>query len=209
MFSRLLVSLCATKLSAPLSDNPPGGGGFSIRRGVYVDPPDLCTRAMRTLLANLPAHLRAPGAQPKIIALSSTGIGAAGVAALPALHRAFYPTLLAAPHHDKLGLEVVLAHVARHAGDWVSPSEHTETGILPADWARAAGLPTAGALPEVVLIRAAWLTDGPATGKYRVLEGQGDRKCKTISREDVAHLVAEQIMPQWDEFKGKAIAVAY
>jgi hypothetical protein len=42
-----------------------------------------------------------------------------------------------------------------------------------------------------------------------VLEGQGDRKCKTISRKDVAHLVAEQIMPRWDEFKGKAISVAY
>jgi hypothetical protein len=140
---------------------------------------------------------------------SATGVAA--LPALPALHRAFYPTLLAAPHHDveKLGLEVVLAHIARHAGEWVSPFERTEAAILPEDRAPAAGLPTAGALPEVVLIRPTWLADGLAKGQYRVLKDYGCRKCKTMSREDVAYLFAELIMPRWDEFKGNAIVVAF
>jgi hypothetical protein len=192
-----------------LADGSTGGGSFSLTRGLYVDPPDLCTRTMRTLLSSLPASLRVPGAQPRIIAVSTTGIGSAGVAALPRLHRVFYPTLLAAPHEDKLGLELVLAHVSGREGVWVDASEHAEAVILPADWQYATGLPQAGTLPDVVVIRPAWLTNSPVTEQYRVLEGQGDSNCKTIARADVAHFVAERVMPQWDAWKGRAVSIGY
>jgi hypothetical protein len=174
-----------------------------------MDPPDLCTRAMRTLLSAMPAHLREPGSQPGIVAVSSTGISKEGHAALPALHKLTYPTFLAAPHRDKLGLELVLAHVSGHTGDWVPASEHAEPQILPGGWQRARGLPGAGELPNAVLIRSAWLTDGPAKEQYRAMEGQGDKKCKTMGREDVAHFIAERLVHNWDQWKGKAVALAY
>jgi hypothetical protein len=186
-----------------------GGDSFSPTKGLYLDPPDLCTRALRALLSALPDHLRQPGSRPRIVALSSTGISEVGHAALPIVKRLTYPSLLAAPHRDMLCLELVLAHVSGHDGDWLPLTSRAEAGILPGGWENLTGLPGAGQLPDAVLIRPAWLTDGPAKGEYRVLEGQGDRDCKTISREDVAHFITEQIVPQWKEWNGKAVSIGY
>jgi hypothetical protein len=163
---------------------------------------------MRTLLAALPHYLRAPGAQPRIIAVSSSGLGEAGNKALPLVHRIAYPLLIDAPHRDKLGLEVVLSRASGHLDDWMSLSQPIAPDVLSAGWDRAVNLPGAGELPNAVLVRPAWLTDGPATEKYRVVDGQGDRKCKTVSRNDVAHFIAEQVVPRWEQWKGKAVTLA-
>jgi hypothetical protein len=164
---------------------------------------------MRTVLSAMPEHLRMAGSQPRIIAISTTGLGKAGVAALPFLHRMTYPTLLAAPHDDKMGLEVVLAYASDRLGTpgWIAPSEKVETKILPAGWQSTSGLPNQGELSDVLLIRPAWLTDGPETGAYRVVDGQGDKKCKTMSRQNVAHFIAKQAAPSWDKWSGKAVTL--
>jgi hypothetical protein len=164
---------------------------------------------MRTVLSAIPEHLRMAGSQPCMIAISTTGLGKAGVAALPFLHRMTYPTLLAAPHHDKMGLELVLAHASDRLGTpgWIAPSEKVKTNILPAGWQSTSGLPSQGELFDVLLIRPAWLTDGPETGAYRVVDGQGDKKCKTMSRQDVAHFIAKQAVPSWDKWSGKAVTL--
>jgi hypothetical protein len=177
-----------------------------------MDPPDLCTRAMRNVLSTMPQRFRMAGSQPRVIVVSSTGLGKAGIAALPFLHRMTYPTLIAEPHHDKLGQELVLAHVSGRLGSpgWVKTSETVETKILPSGWeATSAGLPTKGELSEVLIVRPAWLTDGPATGVYRVVDGQGDHQCKTISRQDVAHFIVNQAVPTWSQWSGKAVSLGY
>jgi hypothetical protein len=166
---------------------------------------------MRNVLSTMPQNLRTAGSQPRVIAISSTGLGKAGVAALPFLHRMTYPTLIAEPHHDKMGLEIVLAHASDRLGtpSWIEPSEKVDTKILPSGWEVASGLPTKGEISQILVIRPAWLTDGPETGVYRVIDGQGDKKCKTMSRLDVAHFIAKQVIPSWDKWSGKAVALGY
>jgi hypothetical protein len=159
---------------------------------------------MLNLLSTMPTSLRQPERQPKLIALSSTGIGKAGQAALPFPHSVFYPLALGSPHRDKLALERIVSHAS--GGAWFDARDARATDkLVPDNWAARAG--PAGAFTNVVVIRPAWLTDGEAKGVYRSSPlGEG---LKTISRKDVAHFITEDVLPNWSRRRGNATCVGY
>ena len=86
--------------------------------------------------------------------------------------------------------------------------------LLKPDWQATA--PESGWLRDFVIIRPAWLTDGDAKGDkpvrpnkkaYRV--GELLPSSYTISRKDVAHFIAEECVPKWDQYKNRVLDVAY
>ena len=85
-----------------------------------------------------------------------------------------------------------------------------------ADWVSRPGLPAAGSFEDWIVIRPALLTDGKCEadkqdGKgepYKVVEGDGYNDY-TVSRADVAHFIAEEAIPHWDQWKGKILTVGY
>ena len=153
---------------------------------------------------------------PKFVFVSSTGLTKASHENLPILLKPLYSWLLQIPHADKLGLERILHHVA--GKPWVDPEP--EAGIMNgedgADWVSRPGLPAAGSFEDWIAIRPALLTDGKCEadkqdrkGKpYKVIEGDG-YKGYTVSRADIAHFIAEEAIPHWDQWKGKILAVGY
>jgi hypothetical protein len=159
---------------------------------------------MLNLLSTMPAALRQPGRQPKLIVLSSTGVGKAALAALPFPHSFLYPLALGNPARDKLALERVVAHAS--GGAWFDAVDARATDeLVGGDWATRAG--PAGAFTNVVVVRPAFLVDGETTGVYRTNPlGAG---FKSIRRKDVAHFIFEDVLQNWDERRGKAIGVGY
>ncbi|KAJ3532598.1 hypothetical protein NM688_g7397 [Phlebia brevispora] len=182
-----------------------GAPTFSILKGMVISPADLCTRGLLNLLRTMPASLRPPEAQPKIIAISSTGITQSSHHHLPFLWRVIYPWLLASPHADKLGMERVLAYCA--AWDW--KDHEPRPNVLPSDWKTVPGTPKEGELKKLLVIRPALLTDGECKGDvatsatkkapYRVGEGDLDNNGYTISRKDVAHFIVEGALQNWEQ----------
>jgi hypothetical protein len=151
----------------------------------------------------MPDYLRTPGRQPKIITMSSTGITNASHKMLPLPHRIGYPWLLSGPHADKAAMERVSAHLCGR--QWVDP-EPSPT-LLKENWKDVAGTPAYGALPDIVVLRPAWLTDGECRGTYRV--GEGGKGYYTVSRKDVAHFIVEGILKDWPRWKGQCVAMGY
>ncbi|KAI0696811.1 hypothetical protein BC835DRAFT_1340766 [Cytidiella melzeri] len=202
--------------------------GFSLTKGALIDPPDLCTRALLNLLRTIPPSILTSDSQPKIIALSSIGIGHESHEKLPLLYKPFYSWGLAQPHADKLGMERILT--------WCAGQPWTDgdlpTSVLEEGWRTSApegypALPAEGALKSVVIVRAALLTSGVCmadeqknkAGKgakekpaYKVYCDGKEMKGKhgyTISRQDVAHCIVENIVPNWSQWEGKRVAIAY
>lgn len=179
--------------------------GFSLTKGALLKPHNICTGSILNVLRTMPAS--AHTAPPKIVALSSTGATQASHANLPLVWRPLYAWGLAQPHADKLGLERVLARCMGQAWADEEPAEE----ILPTGWESTGGTPEEGAVRDVVVIRPALLTDGKCKGVYRVGE---EREMKghngyTVSREDVAHFIAEDVVVNWEKWAGKAVCIAY
>ncbi|KAJ7739839.1 hypothetical protein B0H16DRAFT_1664528 [Mycena metata] len=176
---------------------------FSITKGFVVDP-NLVAQCMLCVLGTLPTYASAP--PPRIIALSSTGIGPAAHKALPLLIKPLY-SVLTIPHYDKAGMEQALAHVA----GWPLDPNHGEprVEILGENWTER--LPAPGTLKDrVLVVRAALLTDGKCMGDEVKAKGTGKAPYRvshdelgvyTISRKDTAHFVVDALA-RWDEFKG-------
>jgi hypothetical protein len=173
-------------------------------KGLEIDPPNICAASVLNVLSTMPASLREPDRQPKLVVVSSSGIGKRGVAALPMPHRILYPIGLWSPHRDKLALERVVAHAS--GATWFDTVDKPNTdATLPDRWSARAG--AAGELPNIVVIRPAWLTDGAATGIYRT--DPLATGFKTISRKDVAHFIVEDVFQNWDKWKGQATGIGY
>ncbi|EPQ57830.1 hypothetical protein GLOTRDRAFT_36291 [Gloeophyllum trabeum ATCC 11539] len=174
---------------------------FSLTKGFLITPPNLCTASLLNALTTLPAT----SSRPNIIAITSNGLDEASHKALPLAMRLMYGYLLDGPHKDKLGAERVLAHTTGRA--WADPEP--EGHILPKGWETTPGLPGKGELKdEVVVVRPALLTDGAAKEKYRtsdtIIPG-----AYTVSRKDVAHFIVEDIIKNWDSWKGKTASIVY
>ena len=87
----------------------------------------------------------------------------------------------------------------------------------PGDWTERAGFPKKGGLKDIVVVRPALLTDGGCYAEkalpqnktpYRVSDGELSG-AYTVSRRDVAHFIVEDLLPRWEECKGKCISIAY
>lgn len=172
---------------------------FHLNGGLLLDPPDLCSHSLLNALSTMPRT----STPPRIVALTSSGLTRESNATLPFAVRLLYRTLHS-PHNDKLGAERILAHVLGEP----EPEEH----ILAGNWKETAGLPGKGELKGVVIVRPALLTQGECKGKYRI-RSEGDLAIKggyTISRQDVAHFIAERLLGhEWDAFEGKGVTLAY
>jgi hypothetical protein len=186
-----------------------GKVSFSLFKGFVVHPNDLVTKCMMGVLCTMPTD--AP--QPKIIAVSSSGLTPPGHAALPLPLKIFYSTL-SIMHKDKICMERVVAHCAGWPWD---PKRDgiAQEDILGEGWMARKGLPAPGSLKHVLIVRPALLTDGKCvgdevkgTGKkpYRVSEKEF--KGYTVSRKDIAHFVVDAL-DRWDEFENKRVNVGY
>ena len=191
-----------------------GTPSFSITRGAVIDPADLCTRALLNVLRALPSSHRTPTTQPKIIAISSTGITQSSKERMPIIMRILYSVLLRQPHEDKLGMERVVAHCA----GWAWRDKEPQYDVLPRHWRSVENTPQEGALKRMLLVRGAMFTDGKCMGdvqqtgdKTPYRGGEGDLKNNgyTISREDVAHFLVEGALKDWDRWESKVVTVAY
>ncbi|GAB1526705.1 hypothetical protein RhiTH_009877 [Rhizoctonia solani] len=163
---------------------------FSITQGFVLTPADLTTRCSEIILSIVQSSTT-PATRPKLIAITSNGLDKRTHALLPLPLKPVYKYALRTAHEDKIGLEKNV----RNAAGW---NEGVEGG-----WFGAQNL---------VIVRPAMFTDGECLGNqnadaYRV--GEELTSAWTVSRADVAHFVAEQVLADWNKWAGKSWVVAY
>ncbi|KAF9462740.1 hypothetical protein BDZ94DRAFT_1165227 [Collybia nuda] len=177
-------------------------------KGFIITPENLVTQSLINVLCTMPRTTP----EPKLITISSAGVTRASHTALPLLLKPVYGYLLAVPHKDKVGAERVISHCAGWTWKSSEDGEPDENIMGPGDWTQRSGLPAAGTLKKVLVIRPALLTDGECvaegSGKsYRVSDGE--LKGWTVSRKDVAHFVVDAALNRWREFENKVVSIAY
>ncbi|EIN07952.1 hypothetical protein PUNSTDRAFT_135470 [Punctularia strigosozonata HHB-11173 SS5] len=175
---------------------------FNICNGAVITPPDLCTRSLANILRAAPSQ-----SPPKLkgAIISSTGVTETSHKNLPWTIRPMYGYLLRSPHEDKLGMERVLAQATGTPWTDEEPVSH----ILSSDGSWKNDLPPTGAIASTVVVRPALLTDGACTGKYRTSVGDHGKGFTTISRQDVARFVAEDVIKDWEKWDNKVVSIAY
>ncbi|KZV70509.1 hypothetical protein PENSPDRAFT_752562 [Peniophora sp. CONT] len=187
-----------------------GSPTFSLCKGLIISPPDLVTHTLLNVLTTLPNPC------PRLVILTSTGITKQSHDELPLAMRALYSYLLRSPLADKLGAETVLA---RASGTNVYKNMAPPDGILPADWESQPDFPAPGAVHDnLVIIRPAWLTDGPCLSEkkgpsvIRTRVAEMDLPVKggyTISRQDVAYFIVERVLGgEWEDWKNKVVSLS-
>jgi len=180
------------------------GGSFSITKGFVMNPPNLCSVSIVNVIRSA---LVTNSPTPKLVVLSSTALTRTSKAAAPFLIKILYSSLLELPHADKRGLE---AAVFQGLGKPYEKDETPGDDILPAGWRDQ--------IPEgcfakhangggCVVIRAALLTDGAEKGRYRA--EPGDFGAWRVSRRDVGHFVAEDLLENWSKFEGGVVTIGY
>ena len=199
------------------ADKSSSGGrpNFSITCGFQINPPDLCTRCLLNLLSTIPDSLRAPETQPRFVIITSNGITSESHATIPLALKPLYNLMLVAPHADKLGAECLLAHCA--GLPW-SSKDQPSTKILPDGWQSTPVIPGAGELKHLVIIRPALLTDGESRGDKGTKNGEAPYRTKRngelndgyrVSRKDVAHFIVREVLPNWSQWEGSGVVLAY
>lgn len=176
-----------------------------------MDPPNLVTNSLVNLFSTYPSSTTSPA--PKVVTLTSIGLTPREHAKLPLLLKPLYGAFLAAPHEDKLGAERVVVEAAKKT--WPAEDPEPKSGILPEGYAERLAA-TGVAWNDVVVVRPALLTDGACraeeapAGKlpYRFSE-DGVKGGYRMSRKDVAHFIVEVLLSDWEQFKGKAVSLAY
>jgi hypothetical protein len=202
-------------------------GSFKVTKGFVINPPNITTKAILNVLCTMPESTP----RPKVIAVSSMGVTKDCPA--PLVYKPLYGYLLRSPHADKQGLERVLAHVGGRKWEDKEPREDITT-VDDVKWQDRESLPASGSL-EVLVLRPSLFVESkqktvppPATPaasssssptenesepkkeepvKYRVGNPQLSGPY-TISREEVAHFIAENAVKNWDQYKGKAITIS-
>lgn len=180
-------------------------GGFHPIKGVTMAQPDICSVSIvNTLRAALTTQSSNP---PKVIVLSSIGTTPQSRRTLPLVLGVFYSYLLRIPFADKRGLEAVLHRAIGTPYEEGQTPDHT---ILPSGWKEQVpegSFAKHGNGGGGVVIRAARLTDDAETGKYRA--EVGDFKTSTISRKDVGHFVAGDLLENWSKYEGGVVTIGY
>lgn len=177
--------------------------------GKMLEVPDLCTRGLRNVVSTCPDDQLSP--PPRIVIVSSNGLGRQGHTSLPLPLKPLYAVILRTPHMDKMGLERVAEHAAGHAIA-LGPEDVVSPQVLAPGWEEQTC--TKGAFPGVLIVRPALYTDGECRGDTKGVEGYrvgaGSLSCAyTISRRDVAHFITEQGLKDWEKWEGKCAVVGY
>jgi hypothetical protein len=210
----------------------PDMSSFKFTKGFTIDPPNITTKAILNVLCTMPESIP----RPKFIA--ATSIGVTKDSPLPLVYKPLYAYFLREPHADKLGLERVLAHVSGMKWDDREPRDEIVTvdGVKWQDrkgLPSSGSLETLVLrLPFFVDQKHKAATPPPAThagttSQHSSFDNEADTKrggseekpkyrvggselsgTYTISREEVAHFIAENVVKNWDQFKGKAITVS-
>ncbi|KAL7417139.1 hypothetical protein BDY24DRAFT_376818 [Mrakia frigida] len=198
---------------------PMDAPGFGIGLGgVTLPVANLCTLSLLNVLSVIAST---PGADPKLIGLSSTGLGPEAHKRLPIAFRSLYGWLLKQAHDDKDGLEHLLHLASLHGPHPLpAPNPAPSDAILPLalldsllPQVKNPGNPFS--LSRVTIVRPGWLTGNPSllttstVPAYAAEEKLWKPKC--ISREEVARFLFEECLGfgekalDWD---GKAVDVA-
>ena len=144
--------------------------------------------------------------------ISSNGLGNTSHAALPPLLKPLYGYALAGPHADKLGMERAVSYAA--GWEWPAADGEPDKTILPDGWQTRLG--SGGWLKQVCVVRPALLTSGDCVGDksgsdakpYRAEDHDLTGSYK-VSRKDVAHFIVTQVLPEWQNWNGKCVRIAY
>ncbi|GJE99099.1 hypothetical protein PsYK624_153450 [Phanerochaete sordida] len=113
--------------------------------------------------------------------------------------RLFHNQLLTQPHVDRFNVERVLAY----ADGALSEDDGNRADILSEGWQDAESMPPRGDLNPVLVVRPAFLADGPEKGDAR--EGgaywiAGDEKGSdgfAISKKDATHFIVDREIAEW------------
>ncbi|ODN82731.1 hypothetical protein L202_01015 [Cryptococcus amylolentus CBS 6039] len=166
-----------------------GGKPHMTLHGAVNDQPTLCTDAALVLLHVL-ASLHAQGRKlPRVIAVSTMGLGE-NHKVMPLALRIIYPWLLHSPHQDKLGLELLLQRASS-----VLPTPPQSTfAKLPFLSSSSVSSVKEGFLPEVIIIRPAMFAgEEPAKGREATKVGE-KVTTYTIRRREVSRVIVEDFL---------------
>ncbi|KAL4064838.1 hypothetical protein V8B97DRAFT_1207238 [Scleroderma yunnanense] len=177
---------------------------FHITKGFLISPANLVTQAILNVFETVPPS------HPNIIAISPTGVTTTARKALPWLIRGFVGYFIPQPYRDKRGAEQIYARVAGFSWD---TKDNVGPDILAENWTTR--VPAEGQYKNIVIIRAALLTNGPSRAEkhpekqaYRVQDDDVSN-AYTVSRKDVAHFLVEKVVKHWDEWAGRRVSIAY
>ncbi|KAJ8075205.1 hypothetical protein PM082_019533 [Marasmius tenuissimus] len=184
-----------------------GVPSFELTKGLVVKPYNLVTQCFLNVLTTIPPN----SPRPKIVAISSTGVTKSSFASVPAPIKLLYSSMKSI-HYDKQGVE----RVAHHCAGWNWNDAEVGSPVLSANWRTQEGLPEAGTLRDVLLVRPGILTDGKCMADEEGIEGkppyrasEEDIRGWTVSRQDVAHFIADAVLNRWEEYRNKSVTIVY
>ncbi|CBQ74036.1 conserved hypothetical protein [Sporisorium reilianum SRZ2] len=160
-----------------------------------LSPESICERSIRNVTDALIA-LDQPE-QPRLVVISSNGLGKGGHSLLPYLMRPLYSFLLPAPHVDKEHMEKHLHNLAGLRSNDFNPVPDAQLEKQPK-------------IKKLAIVRPALLVNGTATKKYRV--HQELRGGYTVRRSDVGHFIYNNLLGGPDDrgqYVGMSVMVAY
>lgn len=154
-----------------------------------LEPPQICTRTITTFLPVFIRRYPDPAAQPRLVVVSSNGLGAQGHRDLPCSLKPLYGWILKEPHEDKEEMERM---VNSYAG-----IQHVDFNPNPEGERK---------LGSVVVVRPSFLADGERKGGVRA--GERLEGAWTIKRKDVGWWIVEECMPGNDKWRNKGVSVS-
>ncbi|CDR87459.1 uncharacterized protein SPSC_00554 [Sporisorium scitamineum] len=160
-----------------------------------LSPESICDRSIRNVTDALIA-LDQPE-QPRLVVISSNGLGKHGHSLLPYLMRPLYSFLLRAPHVDKERMEVYLQTMAGMQDIDFNPVPDAHVEKQPK-------------IKKLAIVRPALLANGTASKKFRV--DQELRGGYTIRRSDVGFFIYRNLLggpEDKGQYVGKSVMLAY
>jgi len=223
-----LLDECGSNLKAitySVGQTPPAsfsGTMKAIGKGFPIDPPDLCSRGLITLLKVIQKRYESYTVKPKLVIVSSMGMGKVAHDTIPFALRFLYSAILKNAHADKIAMEIALSKALLPSSElprfFPSPSEISPKVTTESDIDSNITTPFL-APQDVCVLRPALFTDGEPKGKekYRVFqEGPGKdesagKGLRSISRRDVGDFIARLLGGDEDVQKwwGHQPVVAY
>lgn len=180
---------------------------FNNIQGLTTNPPNLLTKAILNVLCAIPDSVP----RPKLIATTSVRVTKGSSFPDMFASRPMDTFHLRKLRLDELGLERVLAHGSGRQWDDTEPRDKITTvdGIK---WQDRKGLPLFASL-EVLVFRpepsvALWdeIMENSG-GNSNDVGGSQLSEPYTVSKEEVAHFIAETVVKNWNQYKGKVVTV--
>ncbi|KAJ3130172.1 hypothetical protein HK098_005419 [Nowakowskiella sp. JEL0407] len=184
------------------------GGTMDFSNPLYpkLVPPLICTNYGSVLLRVLRSYLETNNTKTRLIAVTSNGLGKEEFNHLTFSQKALYSWLLVEPHIDKENFEFLIfqASGTQHPDPSIQKTAAKEL----VDHDLSLIDQSQHWLKNFVIVRPAFLSDGPEVGKYLV--DRSLHKRTGISRADVGHFIGKELIGKnnitWD---GGAVAIAY